>query len=58
MYLFNLILVLINTLRICNKKDVMYYPQIKFYKSAIKFAEKNNDENFDNYKSDLDRIGE
>ena len=32
MYLFNLILVLLNTLRISNKKDVMYYPQIKFLK--------------------------
>lgn len=32
MYFFNLILVLLNTLRISNKKDVMYYPQIKFLK--------------------------
>jgi transcriptional regulator with XRE-family HTH domain len=31
-YLFNLILVLLNTLRISNNRDVMYYPQIKFLK--------------------------
>jgi hypothetical protein len=31
-YLYNLILVLLNTLRISNKKDVIYYPQIKFSK--------------------------
>jgi predicted alpha/beta superfamily hydrolase len=30
---------------------------IKFLKSAITFAEKNKDENLDNYKDDLDRIG-
>jgi len=30
MYLINLIFVLLNTLRISNKKDVIYYPQIKF----------------------------
>jgi enterochelin esterase-like enzyme len=30
---------------------------IKFYKSAVKFAKKNNDENLDKYKSDLDKIG-
>lgn len=29
---------------------------IEFYKSAITFAEKNGDENLDNYKSDLDKI--
>jgi len=32
LYFFNLILVLLNTLRISNKKNVMYYPQIKFLK--------------------------
>lgn len=30
MYIFNLILVLFNTLRISNEKEVLYYPQIKF----------------------------
>ena len=30
MYFINLILVLLNTLRISNKKNVLYYPQIKF----------------------------
>ena len=32
MYFFNLILVLLNTLRISNKKDVIYYPRILFLK--------------------------
>jgi len=32
MYFINLIFVLINTLRLNNEKDVMYYPQIKFLK--------------------------
>lgn len=31
---------------------------IKFYKSAIKLAKNNNDENFEKYKSDLDKIKE
>ena len=30
MYFINLIFILLNTLRISNEKDVMYYPQIKF----------------------------
>ncbi|RLD29433.1 MAG: DNA-binding protein [Bacteroidetes bacterium] len=30
MYFINLIYVLLNTLRISNEKDLMYYPQIKF----------------------------
>jgi len=30
MYLINLIFILINTLRISNEKEVIYYPQIKF----------------------------
>ena len=30
LYFINLIFILLNTLRISNEKDVMYYPQIKF----------------------------
>jgi transcriptional regulator with XRE-family HTH domain len=32
MYFINLIFILINTVRISNEKDVIYYPQIKFLK--------------------------
>ena len=32
LYLINMILILINTLRVSNDKEVIYFPQIKFLK--------------------------